>query len=118
MVELPPVVLVHGAWHGAWCWGAVQAELDARGVPTLAVDVPGHGASTLPFTDLAGDAAHVANIVARAARPVVLVGHSYGGAVIGEAGGQGDVHSPFMSATTTVVDVIERVAQTAAVAVP
>ena len=93
MPELPLVVLVHGAWHGAWCWAAVQAELDGRGVPTLAVDLPGHGASTLPFTDLAGDAAHVADVVARAGRPVVLVGHSYGGAVIGEAGGQGDVRA-------------------------
>jgi len=91
--ELPLVVLVHGAWHGAWCWAAVQAELDGRGVPTLALDLPGHGASTLPFTDLAGDSAHVADVVARAARPVVLVGHSYGGAVIGEAGGQGDVRA-------------------------
>ncbi len=86
MSELPLVVLVHGAWHGAWCWAAVQAELDGRGLASLAVDLPGHGASTLPFTDLAGDAAHVADVVARAARPVVLVGHSYGGAVIGEAG--------------------------------
>ena len=93
MPELPLVVLVHGAWHGAWCWAGVQAELDGRGVPTLAVDLPGHGASTLPFTDLAGDAAHVADVVARAGRPVVLVGHSYGGAVIGEAGGQGDVRA-------------------------
>jgi pimeloyl-ACP methyl ester carboxylesterase len=93
MPELPLVVLVHGAWHGAWCWAGVQAELDGRGVPTLAVDLPGHGASTLPFTDLAGDAAHVADVVARAGRPVVLVGHSYGGAVIGEAGGPGDVRA-------------------------
>jgi len=93
MPELPLVVLVHGAWHGAWCWAAVQAELDGRGVPTLALDLPGHGASTLPFTDLAGDAAHVADVVARAGRPVVLVGHSYGGAVIGEAGARGDVRA-------------------------
>jgi pimeloyl-ACP methyl ester carboxylesterase len=93
MPELPLVVLVHGAWHGAWCWAAVQAELDGRGVPTLAVDLPGHGASTLPFTDLAGDAAHVADVVARVARPVVLVGHSYGGAVIGEAGARGEVRA-------------------------
>ena len=37
------VVLVHGAWHGAWCWSALQAELDRRGVPSLAVELPGHG---------------------------------------------------------------------------
>ena len=30
------VLLVHGAWHGAWCWATLQAELDRRGVPSLA----------------------------------------------------------------------------------
>ena len=81
----PLVVLVHGAWHGAWCWAALQAELDRRAIPSLAVDLPGHGASTLPLSDLYGDAQHVADVVAVQARPVVLVGHSYGGAVITEA---------------------------------
>ena len=84
VTDLPLLVLVHGAWHGAWCWTALQADLDGRGLPSLAIDLPGHGASTLPFGDLAGDAAHVADVVTRLDRPVVLVGHSYGGAVIGE----------------------------------
>lgn len=81
----PLVVLVHGAWHGGWCWAALQAELDRRAIPSLAVDLPGHGASTLPLADLYGDAQHVADVVAVQSRPVVLVGHSYGGAVITEA---------------------------------
>jgi pimeloyl-ACP methyl ester carboxylesterase len=81
----PLVVLVHGAWHGAWCWAALQAELDSRGIASLAVDLPGHGASTRPLADLYGDAQHVADVVAQLDRPVVLVGHSYGGAVITEA---------------------------------
>jgi pimeloyl-ACP methyl ester carboxylesterase len=81
----PLVVLVHGAWHGAWCWAALQAELDRRAIPSLAIDLPGHGASTLPLADLFGDAQHVADVVAVQSRPVVLVGHSYGGAVITEA---------------------------------
>jgi pimeloyl-ACP methyl ester carboxylesterase len=85
VTDLPILVLVHGAWHGAWCWAALQADLDGRGLPSLAIDLPGHGASTLPFGDLAGDAAHLADVVSRLDRPVVLVGHSYGGAVIGEA---------------------------------
>ena len=80
-----PIVLVHGAWHGAWCWSAVQAELDRRGLPSYAVDLPGHGASTLPLGDLHGDAAHVAASIDALDRDVVLVGHSYGGAVISEA---------------------------------
>lgn len=79
------VLLVHGAWHGAWCFAALQAELDGHGVPSLAVDLPGHGASPLPLTDLHGDGQYVADVLARIDGPVVLVGHSYGGAVIGEA---------------------------------
>lgn len=80
----PLVVLVHGAWHGAWCWAATQHHLDAMGIPSLAIDLPGHGASTAPLTDLVGDAAHVADVIAAHDRPVVLVGHSYGGAVASE----------------------------------
>ena len=82
-----PVVLVHGAWHGAWCYAALQAELDRRGVPSFAVDLPGHGASTAPLGDLHGDADHVVAVLDAVApgRQVVLVGHSYGGAVVTHA---------------------------------
>ncbi len=83
--SVPHVVLVHGAWHGAWCWAALQSELDRLGVPSLAVDLAGHGASLEPLADLAADAALVAGVVSRIDGPVVLVGHSYGGAVITEA---------------------------------
>ena len=81
----PLVLLVHGAWHGAWCWAALQSELDQHGIASLAIDLPGHGASTLPLSDMHGDAQHVADIAHKIGRPVVLVGHSYGGGVIGEA---------------------------------
>ena len=81
----PLIVLIHGAWHGAWCWAALQSALDTRGIASIAIDLPGHGTSTLPFGDLHGDAQHVADVVNRLGRPVVLVGHSYGGAVITEA---------------------------------
>ncbi len=81
----PLVLLVHGAFHGAWCWAGLQAELDRLGVASLAVDLPGHGASCAPLRDLHGDADAVAEVVAHLARPVVLVGHSYGGAVISQA---------------------------------
>jgi pimeloyl-ACP methyl ester carboxylesterase len=79
------LVLVHGAWHGGWAWAGVQARLEAAGIASVAVDLPGHGASTEPLGDLAGDAAHVAGVVDSMDGPVVLVGHSYGGAVITEA---------------------------------
>lgn len=79
------VVLVHGAFHGAWCWAGLQAELDRRGVPSVAIDLPGHGVSTEPLENMHGDAAKVAAVVAKLGRDAVLVGHSYGGAVIGQA---------------------------------
>ena len=82
--ESPVVILVHGAWHGAWCWTTLQSELDRRGIPSLAIDLPGHGASTEPYGDLFGDSTALATLLAKQTRPVVLVGHSYGGAVISQ----------------------------------
>lgn len=103
MTSQPPpatVVLVHGAWHGAWCWAALQHALDDRGIPSLAVDLPGHGASTLPLGDLHGDALHVGEVLDRIPGPVVLVGHSYGGAVITQAAADRDdvVHLVYLAA--------------------
>jgi hypothetical protein len=34
------IVLVHGAWHGAWCWDGVSAELSARQIDAVAVELP------------------------------------------------------------------------------
>ena len=82
----PTIVLVHGAWHGAWCWELVKDRLEAAGVDVVAVDLPGHGASREPMTDLHGDAAAVTSALDTVDGPVVLVGHSYGGAVVTEAG--------------------------------
>lgn len=83
------VVLVHGAWHGAWCWSALQAELDRRAIPSLAIDLPGHGTSTAPLGGLHDDARAVAAVLDQLADadagPITLVGHSYGGAVITQA---------------------------------
>jgi pimeloyl-ACP methyl ester carboxylesterase len=79
-------VLVHGAWHGAWCFDPVLARLDAAGVAALAVDLPGHGADAGPLSDLHGDAAHVRKLLDTLDGEVILLGHSYGGAVITEAG--------------------------------
>jgi len=37
------VLLLHGFWHGSWCWTEVLARLTAAGVRALAVDMAGHG---------------------------------------------------------------------------
>jgi pimeloyl-ACP methyl ester carboxylesterase len=38
--RMPTLVLLHGAWHGAWCWAAVQTELMSLGVEAVAIDLP------------------------------------------------------------------------------
>jgi pimeloyl-ACP methyl ester carboxylesterase len=83
---LKPVLLVHGAWHGAWCWELTVAELATRGVRAVTVDLPGHGGNEAPLTDLAGDSERVRQALGEFDEPVVLVGHSYGGVVITQAG--------------------------------
>ena len=49
---MKPVVLVHGAYHGAWCWEKVERGLQAAGIDVVSVDLPGHGDSKEPLTDL------------------------------------------------------------------
>lgn len=85
-----PVVLVHGAWHGAWSWAAVQHALDRRGVPSYAIDLPGRGTSTETPRGMVGDALAVDGVLDLLDREVVLVGHSYAGAVIGEVAGRSE----------------------------
>jgi len=80
------VILVHGAWHGAWAFSRVVPLLEAIGVHVVARDLPGHGASSLPLSDLHGDADSVTKILDNLDGPAILVGHSYGGTVITEAG--------------------------------
>jgi pimeloyl-ACP methyl ester carboxylesterase len=82
----PAVILVHGAWQGAWCWERATAALAAAGITALAIDLPGHGNDPGPMSDLHGDAAHVSSVLDALDGPVVLAGHAYGGAVITEAG--------------------------------
>ena len=72
------IVLTHGAFHGSWCFEPLVAELEARGVTTALVD--------LPLTDLTEDAAAVTAVLDTIDGPVILLGHSYGGAVVTVAG--------------------------------
>jgi pimeloyl-ACP methyl ester carboxylesterase len=95
------VVLVHGAFHGGWCWTKVVDGLTAEGIEVVAVDLPGHGVGdTRPIGGLHGDAAHVREVLHETPGPIVLVGHSYGGAVISEAAaGRRDVsHLVYLAA--------------------
>jgi pimeloyl-ACP methyl ester carboxylesterase len=72
------VVLVHGAWADGSSWAGVIPLLEARGLNVVAVQ--------LPLTSLADDVATTERAIALQEGPVLLVGHSYGGVVISEAG--------------------------------
>jgi pimeloyl-ACP methyl ester carboxylesterase len=105
MENTAPIVLVHGFWHGTWCWSSVIEELASRGLAAVAVDLEGHGLNSLapaarwarPF-DPAGYATEpspsaavtlsaatelLAERVRRIGRgePCLVVAHSMGGAV-------------------------------------
>ncbi|HEY6319473.1 MAG TPA: alpha/beta hydrolase [Acidimicrobiia bacterium] len=77
------VVLVHGAWHGAWCWDHVAEQLRADDIPVVAIDLPGHGSSDADLGDLTVDAAALGAVL-DGLDDAVVCGHSYGGAVISE----------------------------------
>ena len=84
--DKPAIVLVHGAWADSSSWNAVIPTLQSEGFTVFA-----------PPNELRGltsDAAYIASFLAqRTSGPVVLVGHSYGGAVITNAGLSGDVRA-------------------------
>jgi len=77
------VGLVHGAWHGAWCWDAVVSRLDAAGRRSVAVDLP--SVSSMGAT-LADDVGCVRDALDAVDGDALLVGHSYGGVVVTGAG--------------------------------
>jgi len=83
MNSKPTIVLVHGFWGGAAHWGKVIVELSRKGYGSSSLR-----AVELPLTSLADDAERTRKMVAQQDGPVLLVGHSYGGAVITEAGDQ------------------------------
>ncbi|MFD8784726.1 alpha/beta fold hydrolase [Kitasatospora sp. NPDC059599] len=81
----PTVVLVHGAFADASSYARVVPELTAAGLAVVAPAVPNRG--------LVDDAAYIASVVRAVDGPVILVGHSYGGAVITLAGVEDNVRA-------------------------
>ena len=77
------LLLVHGAWHGAWCWDLLVPELRSRGWATSVVDLPGTGVHA--------DAQAVRQALLDVEGPVTVLAHSYGGVPVAEVAAS--VHS-------------------------
>ncbi|MDB5074339.1 MAG: hydrolase or acyltransferase of alpha/beta superfamily, partial [Chloroflexi bacterium] len=79
-------VLVHGSWHGGWCWKKVTPLLRSAGHEVLTPTLTGLGERAHLLTPDIGLDTHIQDVTAALtyedARDVVLVGHSYGGLVI------------------------------------
>ena len=81
----PTVVLVHGAFGDTEAWDKVIKLLQSQGIKVIS--------ASIPMTSLADDVAATNRAIDRADGPVVLVGHSWGGTVITQAGMNTHVHS-------------------------
>ena len=79
--------LVHGAWHGSWCWKNIKGELERHGHTVVARDLPGLGEDKTPAEEVTleryTDA--VCETLLSEPEPVLLVGHSMAGIVISQA---------------------------------
>ncbi|WP_316149832.1 alpha/beta hydrolase [Cupriavidus sp. BIC8F] len=80
----PSIILVHGFWGGAAHWGKVIVELARKGYSSVR-------AVEMALTSLSDDVERTRKMIAQQKGPVLLVGHSYGGAVITQAGDQPNV---------------------------
>ncbi len=84
----PPLLFVHGAWHGAWCWTDFLDYFARQGYAAHALSLRGHGAShgreRLRWTRLSEYVSDVARVVRELdlPRPPIVVGHSLGGFVV------------------------------------
>jgi len=82
-----PILFVHGAWHGAWCWQEHFLPYFAEhGYAAYALSLRGHGNSEgreqLRRTRIADYVQDVAQVASELAQPPILVGHSMGGLIV------------------------------------
>ncbi len=80
-------VLIHGAWHGGWCWRKVAPILEAAGHTVLTPDLPGHGDDKTPTAavTLQSYTDRICAVAGAQAESVILLGHSMGGVAITQA---------------------------------
>ena len=79
------IVLVHGAWHGPWCWGYVEGALKSRGHKVVSLALPGHEAAghrDRIWNTIGQYVEALRGAVDACMNPPILVGHSMGGYVV------------------------------------
>jgi pimeloyl-ACP methyl ester carboxylesterase len=80
-----PILMLHGMWHGAWCWADWQRSLADQGWESHAISLPGHGASpkrkSVRFSTMNDYLAVLAAEIRRFPTPPIVIGHSMGGAL-------------------------------------
>lgn len=88
-------VFVHGGWHDGWSWHLVRELLDARGIPSVALD--------LPMTTLDRDAAVLSAALAEIEGDAIVISHSWGGSVatLGAIGAPNVRHLIYIAAVLT-----------------
>jgi len=85
--DKPPILFVHGAWHGAWCWDEHFLDYFAeKGYRSVALSLRGHGNSTAPksmrFCSIADFVDDIDTVATSLPEPPVVIGHSLGGFVV------------------------------------
>ncbi|WKU49051.1 alpha/beta fold hydrolase [Streptomyces sp. VNUA116] len=73
------LLLVHGAWHGSWCWERLLPALAARGLPAVTVDLPSAAMDGNGAIGLQDDVQALYAALDRVDGPVTVVAHSYAG---------------------------------------
>src|SRR5487761_2537572 len=84
----PTVVLVHGGWGGPWCWRDFAKVLESHGVAYATPQLPSSQPGARPEVNLIDDARAISDVVNALTGPIILVGHSYGGAVVSQSAPQ------------------------------
>jgi len=80
-------VLIHGSYHGAWCWDSVKKELEKNNHKVYALDLPGHGKNHTPRKNISMKlyVSYVKDfILNNNLQNIILVGHSMGGIVVSQ----------------------------------
>lgn len=80
-----PILMLHGMWHGAWCWEPWQKYLAEQGWETISFSLPGHGKSSLQrpifLCTLDYYLAFYRDEIKRLPTKPIIIGHSMGGAL-------------------------------------